>query len=178
MTYEELIAEACEAIGGSSFGGKFVSRQQIKKWLAENKDIDCDLGVSKKALKRALLNFDRKGDSYRLSKEMRAKKAAAAKAAAQKEKAREKKEKLAAEKAEKAGSPKSTTPSKKTTKSIPKTPSRGAGKTTITKPGSVKKTPVKAKGQKVAVAEKAEKSVPVKKQNAKRPRGYNLRTTS
>ena len=110
MTYEQMVAKACE-----SAGGKFMSRAQIKSFLTANFGY-VNSAMAKNALKKALTKFERKGDSFRVSKEAAKVKAAAQKAkiaekkaaakaklsakkALAKEKAAQKKEKLAAKKA-------------------------------------------------------------------------------
>ena len=80
MTYEQMVAKACE-----SAGGKFMSRAQIKSFLTANFGY-VNSAMAKNALKKALTKFERKGDSFRVSKE-----AAKVKAAAQKAKIAEKK---------------------------------------------------------------------------------------
>jgi len=141
MTYEAFISEACESVGGTSFGGRFVSRAGIKKWLLEQKNIDCEKGVCKNALKRALVNFEKKGDSYRISKEMREKKSAAAKAEKKKEKAREKKAALAAKKLEKKAAA-------QTKKNAAAKPAKKKVATNTSKKKPVKKVKGKGKGKK------------------------------
>ena len=79
MTYEDYVFDACDDIGGHHFGGKFVSRAAIKTWIKVNRDIDCAAGVSKGALKRTLSKeglWEKKGDSYRITKDFREKKKA------------------------------------------------------------------------------------------------------
>ena len=71
MTYTDMVKAACVAIGGKSFGGKFSSRNQIKAHLKANFGYT-DAGPAKVALKGALKKFEKKGDSYRISKDMRA----------------------------------------------------------------------------------------------------------
>jgi hypothetical protein len=96
-TYEQQVWKACEALGP-----KFLSRQQIKTFLKENFSYN-DSAMAKLHLKKALAKFERKGDSYRITKEMRTKAGASAKTAAAKAKASEKtaalKEKNATKKA-------------------------------------------------------------------------------
>ena len=78
--YVEMVTKACE-----SFNGKFASRQQIKKFLNESFGV-VETPLMKVALKKALAKFERKKDSYRVSKEMKAAGAALVKKAANKEK--------------------------------------------------------------------------------------------
>ena len=73
MTYEQMVQKACESVGG-----KFLSRAQIKSFLTANFGY-VDSAMAKNALKRALTKFERKGDSFRVSKEAAKAKAAAAK---------------------------------------------------------------------------------------------------
>ena len=103
MTYEDMITQAC-----ASMGGKFMSRAMIKTYLTKNFGY-VDSAMAKNHLKKALAKFERKGDSFRVSKAMKQKGAvaekkklamekAAAKKAAQKQKAAAKKAALAAKK--------------------------------------------------------------------------------
>ena len=90
MTYEDHVFDACEDLGGHHFGGKFVSRRAIKTWMKVNRDVDCTNGVSKSALKRTLSKeglWEKKGDSYRITKDFREKKKASKLAVAKREKA-------------------------------------------------------------------------------------------
>ena len=63
---------------------KFMSRTAIKKELTSQFGY-ADSAKQKNALKKALERFERKGDSYRLSKEMRDAESSKAKVAAKKE---------------------------------------------------------------------------------------------
>ena len=71
-TYEQQVWNACEALGP-----KFCSRPQIKTFLKENFGFN-DSAMAKFHLKKALAKFERKGDSYRITKEMRSKTGASA----------------------------------------------------------------------------------------------------
>ena len=73
----DLIESCCE-----ENAGKFVSRAAIKKWLATKGE-----AVQSFTFKKELGKFEKKGDSYRISKEMKTKKAQAKSAAAAKVKA-------------------------------------------------------------------------------------------
>ena len=86
-SYVEMVTKACE-----STGARFTSRPQIKAFLEEHYGVVFNAG-SKNALKSALGKFDRKKDSYRVSKDMKA----AGMSQAKKQAA---KEKLAAKKAQ------------------------------------------------------------------------------
>ena len=74
MTYEDMITQAC-----ASVGGKFMSRSMIKTYLTKNFGY-VDNATSKNHLKKALAKFERKGDSFRVSKAMKQKGASAEKA--------------------------------------------------------------------------------------------------
>ena len=88
-TYEEMVTKAC-----ASAGNKFMSRVSIKAFLKEHHGYT-DSAMAKNALKKALLKFERKGDSYRISKAMKEAGQTALKKAAAKAKAAEKKAALA-----------------------------------------------------------------------------------
>jgi len=81
MKYDEMISQAC-----ASMGGKFMSRSMIKTYLTKNFGY-VDSAMSKNFLKKALGKFERKGDSFRVSKAMKDKAAGAGKMKAQKDKA-------------------------------------------------------------------------------------------
>ena len=117
MTYVDMVKSACVAIGGKSFGGKFSSRGAIKAHLKSNFGYT-DSGMAKLALKSALKKFEKKGDSFRVSKAMRD---------ADKEKAKPKKKK--AKKAKKA---KKTKKAKKPAKKAKK-PAKKAAKKVVKK---------------------------------------------
>ena len=85
MTYEQMVEKACETLGG-----KFMSRAQIKTYLTKNFGY-VNSAIAKNALKKALAKFEKKGDSFRVSKAMKEKKAGANKKAAQKAAAEAKK---------------------------------------------------------------------------------------
>ena len=95
MSYEDMVMQACDA-----FKGKFISRAQIKTYLTQHYGW-IQTGLTKNALKKTLMKFERKGDSFRVSKEMREKKSGAAKKAVLKAKVAEKKKVMAAKSAEK-----------------------------------------------------------------------------
>ena len=80
MSYAEMIEAALGAQPG-----KWVSRASIKAYLAANHGY-VDNATSKNHLKKALAKFERKGDSYKMSKALKAKKAAASKKGANKQK--------------------------------------------------------------------------------------------
>ena len=82
LSYQDMISKACEELGP-----KFVSRVQIKKYLTQNFGVP-DTPMAKLHIKKALNSFERKGDSYRISKAAGLQKKASAKAKAQKAKAR------------------------------------------------------------------------------------------
>ena len=115
-TYVDMVKAACDAIGGKAFGGKFASRAQIKKHLAENFGYT-DNGSAKVALKSALAKMEKKGDSFRVSKAQRE---------ADKEAAKPKKKKAAKKKTSKK--PKKKTSKKKAAKKTSK--KKAAKKTT------------------------------------------------
>ena len=77
ISYSEMVQKACESFGS----GKFVSRPQIKRYLTANFGY-VDNGVSRNALKKALQGLECKGQSFRISKEMKMQKAATQKKAA------------------------------------------------------------------------------------------------
>jgi colicin import membrane protein len=79
-SYVEMVTKACE-----STGGKFISRPQIKKFLEEHFGVEFNAS-SKNALKNALGKFERKKDSYRVSKDMKSTVMSQAKKQAAKEK--------------------------------------------------------------------------------------------
>ena len=91
MTYTQMIEAALE-----SQPGKWVSRSQIKTYMAKNFGY-LDNATSKNHLKKALVKFERKGDSYKVSKALKAQKVAATKAAANKEKVAAKKAAMTSE---------------------------------------------------------------------------------
>ena len=64
-TYEEMVTKAC-----ATAGNKFMSRVSIKAFLKEHHGYT-DSAMAKNDLKKALLKFERKGDSYRISKTMK-----------------------------------------------------------------------------------------------------------
>jgi len=105
MTYEQMVFKACDAL----CGGKFISRAQIKGFLTSNFGY-VDSPMAKNSLKKALSKFEKKGDSFRISKAMKEqgslkqkklvqKAKLALKKQASKEKALQKKLALAAKKA-------------------------------------------------------------------------------
>ena len=97
-SYVDMVEQACNANGG-----KFTSRAAIKSFLTKNFGI-VDNATSKNHLKKALVKFEKKGDSYKVSKAQKSAKSAAkkeklaAKKAAAKAKLADKKAKLAAKK--------------------------------------------------------------------------------
>jgi len=99
VTYAEMAQQACQSLGGR---GKFTSRAQIKGFMKKNFNY-VDTPIAKNALRKALQSFDRKGDSFRITEQMRSSKASTEKAAAIKARAALKKtqakEKAAAKKA-------------------------------------------------------------------------------
>ena len=92
MTFEQMVTKACETVGN-----KFMSRSAIKGFLKENFGYS-DSAMAKNALKKALAKFEKKGDSFRVSKAQKSSGVDAAKKAAAKAKLAEKK-RIAAEKA-------------------------------------------------------------------------------
>ena len=92
MTFEQMVTKACETVGN-----KFMSRSAIKGFLKENFGYS-DSAMAKNALKKALAKFEKKGDSFRVSKVQKSAGADAAKKAAAKAKIAEKK-RIMAEKA-------------------------------------------------------------------------------
>ena len=77
MSYSDMVQKACDSVGR----GKFASRPQIKSFLTAHYGY-VDTGVARNALKKALQGFECKGQSFRVSKEMRDQKALAQKQAA------------------------------------------------------------------------------------------------
>ena len=65
MTYVDMVREACEAQKG-----KWCSRAMIKSYLTKNHGY-VDNATNKNHLKKALPKFEKKGDSYRVSKAMK-----------------------------------------------------------------------------------------------------------
>ena len=128
--YVDMVKEACTAIGGKSFGGKFASRAEIKKHLATNFGYT-DGGSAKVALKGALSKMEKKGDSFRVSKAMR--EADKEKAKPKKKKASKKTKKKAAKKPKKKKASKKKATKKKATK-------KKAAKKTKKAPKKAKKT--------------------------------------
>ena len=88
-TYEEMVGKACATVGN-----KYMSRASIKAFLKEHHGYT-DSAMAKNALKKALVKFERKGDSYRVSKDMKLSGKAALKLAAAKVKAAQKKRAIA-----------------------------------------------------------------------------------
>ena len=80
MKYVDMVEAACEAL---SKRGGYVSRAQIKDFMQTHHGFVAT-PLAKNHLKKALAKFERKGDSYRISKEMRTAKGAKAKAGASK----------------------------------------------------------------------------------------------
>ena len=62
MTWEEMVEAACD-----SNGNKWMSRQAIKGFLTKNHGYD-DSPKCKANLKKALVKFEKKGDSYKKKK--------------------------------------------------------------------------------------------------------------
>ena len=80
-----MVEEACKANSN-----KFISRAAIKGFLSKNHGF-VDNAVCKNNLKKALVKFEKKGDKFRMSKEMMASKNKGANLAAKRAKAAAKK---------------------------------------------------------------------------------------
>ena len=87
MSYVDMIQRACETLG---VRGKFTSRAQIKRFMTDNFDY-VDTAMAKNAVRNALQKFERKGDSFRITEQMRSTKQSAEKKAVLKAKASVKK---------------------------------------------------------------------------------------
>lgn len=172
MTYEQMVEKACEALGG-----KFASRTQIKTYLTKNFGY-ANSATAKNALKKALTKFEKKGDSFRVSKAMKGRKASAMKKATQKVKLVAKKavakEKLAAKKAkliarkaaakEKLAKKKEAAKAKKALAAAKKTAKKAASKAKkASKPKKTTKKATKKKAIKKPVKKLAKKTVAKKK---------------
>ena len=83
VSYADMAQQACQTLG---VRGKYVSRAQIKSFMVKNFNY-VDTSIAKNALRKALQQFERKGDSFRITEQMRSKKATAEKSAALKAKA-------------------------------------------------------------------------------------------
>ena len=86
LTYSQMVEQAL----GSAPRGKFMSRNAIKAFMQQNFSV-VSSASTKLALKNALAKFERKGDSFRISQEMKQAAQAKVKAASQKSKAAERK---------------------------------------------------------------------------------------
>ena len=65
MTYVEMVEQAC-----NSNPGKFCSRSMIKTYLAKNFGVVHN-AMARNNIKKALVKFEKKGDSYKVSKAMK-----------------------------------------------------------------------------------------------------------
>ena len=148
MSYVEKVQSAIEALGP-----KFVSRPQIKAYLTQNFGF-ANNALAKSALKKAHLKFERKGDSFKISQEMRQAKKADIKKAQSKQRMQAKlaasKLKKAAKKeamAQKKAARKATLQAKKTAKKAKRDASKAnkASKKKVTKKAAKKKPASKAK---------------------------------
>ncbi|NRA43274.1 MAG: hypothetical protein HRU21_13375 [Pseudomonadales bacterium] len=92
ISYEDMVRKACESVSG-----KFISRAQIKSFLTATFGW-VESPLTKNTLKKTLAKFERKGDSFRVSKDMKAKAAAAGKTVLKKQKLAEKKKAVAEKK--------------------------------------------------------------------------------
>ena len=185
MKYIDMVEQACTDL---STRGGFVSRVQIKSYLAKNHGY-VDSTTQRNALKKALGSLEKKGDSFRISKAMReAKKTklkesltklkAATKKAADKAKATEKnialKAKAAAKKAllkEKSDAKRAKAQAKKEAakkKALAKKTAK-AKKATAKAKVPTKKLAATKKQSKAKTVKKATKTAPTKKTSAKKP---------
>jgi len=152
IPYVEMVTKACE-----STGGKFISRPQIKKFLEEHFGVEFNAS-SKNALKNALGKFERKKDSYRVSKDMKSTVMSQAKKQAAKEK-------LAAKKVQQKAK-KEAMKAKLAAKKLAATAKIAAKKATLVAKKQASKEKLAAK-KAAAKANKASKKKPAAKKSKK-----------
>ena len=97
MTYVQMISKALE----EAKGGKYMSRAAIKNYLVQNLG-QTESATFKNAVKKALMKFERKGDSFRISQEMKQAESSKAKASEKRAKAAARKSQMAQKKKAKA----------------------------------------------------------------------------